>query len=72
MSELMIKLPEQQLPFFLALLERLSFVEVEQINGRRQTKEAFLEGFENSLIEAKLHLEGKIRLPKIEEVLNDL
>ena len=72
MSELMIKLPEQQLPFFLALLERLSFVEIEQINGRRQSKEAFLEGFESSLAEAKLHLEGKIRLPKIEEVLNEL
>jgi hypothetical protein len=72
MSELLIKLPDEQMPFFLALLERLNFVEVEQINGKSLTKTEFLVSFEESLMEAKLHLAGKLRLPKIEDVLNGI
>lgn len=72
MTELLVKLPENQVPFFMALLERLQFVEVEKVNGRRLSKEQFLRGFDDSLQEAKLHLEGKIRLSKIEDVLHEL
>jgi hypothetical protein len=72
MSELLVKLPDEQMPFFLALLERLNFVTVEQINGKSLTKTEYLEGFEESLLEAKLHLAGKIRLAKIEDVLNGI
>ena len=72
MTELIIKLPEHQVPFFMALLERLQFVEVEKINGEKQSKEQFLKDFDDALQEAKLHLQGKIRLPKIEEVLDEL
>ena len=72
MTKLIVKLPEHQVPFFMALLERLQFVEVEQINEKKQSKEQFLKDFDDSLLEAKLHLQGKIRLPKIEEVLDEL
>ncbi|MBK8425258.1 MAG: hypothetical protein IPL27_04415 [Lewinellaceae bacterium] len=72
MSELLVKLPEDQLPFFLALLERLQFVEIEQINGQKISKEQFLQEFEKSLRDAKLHLSGKVKLPKIEAVLDEL
>ena len=72
MTELIIKLPEHQVPFFMALLERLQFVEVEKINGEKQSKEQFLKDFDDALQEAKLHLQDKIRLPKIEEVLDEL
>ncbi len=72
MTELLIKLPEHQLPFFVALLERLQFVEIAQINGQQRSKEEFLRDFEASLQEAKLHLQGKVRLPRIETVLNEL
>ena len=72
MSELILKLPEEQLPFFLALLERLHFVEIEQINGQKRSKEQFLKEFEASLHEAKQHVAGKIRLTKIETVLDEL
>jgi hypothetical protein len=72
MTELIVKLPEHQVPFFMALLERLQFVEVEKINGEKRSKEQFLKDFDESLQEAKLHLQGKIRLPKIEEVLDEL
>lgn len=72
MTELIIKLPEHQVPFFMALLERLQFVEVQKINGEKRSKEQFLKDFDESLLEAKLHLQGKIRLPKIEEVLDEL
>jgi hypothetical protein len=58
--------------FFLALLERFDFVKIEQINGRKLSKTEFLENFEESLNEAKLHLTGKIKLPKIEDVLNGI
>lgn len=72
MTELLVKLPEHQVPFFVALLERLQFVEITQINGQQRSKEEFLREFEASLQEAKLHLQGKIRLPKIETVLDEL
>ena len=71
MSELLVKLPEDQLPFFLALLERLQFVEIEQINGQKISKEKFLQEFEQSLQDAKLHLAREIRLLKIETVLDE-
>lgn len=70
MTELTVKVPENQVSFFVALLERLQFVEIAHING--QSKEDFLRDFESSLQEAQLHLQGKIRLPKIETVLDEL
>jgi len=67
-----IKLPENQLPFFLDLLDRLNFVEVEKINGRKQSKEELFASLQKSLREVELHRQGKIKLPTIEEVLNEI
>ncbi len=72
MSELLLKLPEDQLPFFLALLERLNFVEIEQLNGQKISKKQFLEDFEGSLREAKMHFSGDVRLKNIQTVLDEL
>jgi hypothetical protein len=67
-----IKLPENQLPFFLDLLDRLNFVEIEKINGRKRSKEELFASLKKSLQEVELHRQGKIKLPTIEEVLNEI
>ncbi|MFN0034482.1 MAG: hypothetical protein ACKVUS_05395 [Saprospiraceae bacterium] len=72
MTELLIKLPEHQVPFFMALLKRLQFVKVEKIDGEKISKEQFLSDFEGALNDAQKHLQGKIRLPKIEEILDEV
>ncbi len=73
MVELTIKLPEQEMPFLLALLKRLNFVEFSATSSPVATSKAqFLDDFEQSLKDVKLHMEGKIKLPTIEEVLNEL
>ena len=72
MSELLLKLPEDQLPFFLALLERLKFVEVERIDGQRLSKEQFLDDLEAAAKQASKHLAGEMSLKNIKTVLDEL
>ena len=72
MSELLLKLPEEQLPFFLELLERLHFVEIEFVNGKKLSKKQFLDDFEASIEEANSHFEEKHSLAKIETVLDGI
>jgi hypothetical protein len=72
MVELQLTLPEEQLPAILAILERFSFVKIEQKEGRRRSKKEFLDDFEGSLKQAKLHLEGKIQLKNIQTILDEL
>lgn len=56
----------------MALLKRLQFVKVEKIDGEKISKEQFLSDFEGALNDAQKHLQGKIRLPKIEEILDEV
>jgi hypothetical protein len=72
MVELQLTLPEEQLPTILAILERFSFVKIEQVEGRKLTKKAFLEGIDESMNEVKLHLAGKIEMKNLQEVLDEL
>lgn len=72
MTEVLVKIPDHQLPFFIALLERLQFAEVEKVNGQQISKEVFLHQFEEAVREVKLHLEGKVQLRSLNEVLNEL
>lgn len=67
-----IKLPENQLSFFLQLIERLQFIEVERVNGQKRSKEELLASLRQSLLEVEMHRQGKIKLPTIEEVLHEL
>lgn len=67
-----IKLPESQLPFFLDLVERLDFLEVEKINGQKRSKEELFASLRKSLREVELHRQGKLKLPTIEEVLHEI
>ncbi len=72
MTEVLVKIPDSQLPFFLDLLELLQFAEIEEINSQKFSKKEFLNQFSEALNEAKLHLEGKVKLRPIKEVLNEL
>ncbi len=72
MTEVLVKIPDNQLPFFIDLLERLQFAEIEKINDQKFLKREFLNQFSEALSEAKQHLEGKAKLRPIKEVLNEL
>lgn len=67
-----IKLPEHQLSFFLQLIERLQFIEVERVNGQKRSKEELFASLRQSLLEIEMHRQGKIKLPTIEEVFHEL
>lgn len=67
-----IKLPENQLSFFLQLVERLQFIEVERVDGQKRSKAELLASLHQSLLEVEMHRQGKIKLPTIEEVLHEL
>ncbi len=54
MTEVLVKIPDSQLPFFIALLERLQFVEVESINGQPLSKKDFLDQFEAAIADSEL------------------
>jgi hypothetical protein len=72
MTEILVKIPDHQVSFFIALLQRLQFAEVEHVNGQKISKEIFLSQFEESVREANLHLQGKTQLRSLQEVLNEL
>jgi len=72
MTEVLVKIPDNQLPFFIDLLERLQFAEIEKINNQKYSKKEFMLQFEEAVTEAKLHFQGNIKLRPIKEVLNEL
>lgn len=72
MTEVLVKIPDNQLPFFIELLERLQFAEIEKIDNQEFLKKEFLFQFDEAVKEAKQHLQGNIKLQPINEVLNEL
>jgi hypothetical protein len=82
-EELVIRIKNRRKrKFLLELLDELDFVEVvESPNGKNgeQAKQKFtpeqqefIEGLKRSLREVELHQQGKIELPTLKEVLDEL
>ncbi len=42
MTEVLVKIPDNQLPFFIDLLERLQFAEIDKIDNQTFSKKEFL------------------------------
>jgi hypothetical protein len=80
MTELLINLPDEEMPFFMSLLERLDFVKVKQVEVKKASKtkvrtpeqQEFIDDLKVSLQEVELHLQGKIKLQTLEEALAEL
>jgi hypothetical protein len=80
MTELLINLPDEEMPFFMSLLERLDFVKVKQVEVKKTSKtkvrtpeqQEFIDDLKVSLQEVELHLQGKIKLQTLEEALAKL
>ena len=67
-----IRLPENQLSFFMDMIDRFQFIEVKKLNGEKRSKAELFASLRKSLNEVEMHRAGKIKLPTIEEVLNEL
>jgi hypothetical protein len=80
MTELLINLPDEEMPFFMSLLERLDFVKVKQVEVKKTSKtkvrtpeqQEFIDDLKVSLQEVELHLQGKIKLQSAREFLAEL
>ena len=64
--DLLINIPDKEVPFFMELLTKFDFVKVKQ---RENTQ--VLEGLENSLKQMKSMREGKLRKPSISELFDN-
>jgi hypothetical protein len=80
MTELLINLPDEEMPFFMSLLERLDFVKIKQVEVKKTSKtkvrtpeqQEFIDDLKVSLQEVELHLQGKIKLQSAREFLAEL
>ena len=71
MTSILVNVKEEKYEFFLELLESLDFAEIVQEEPER-TKEDFKNDLIEAVRDAKLHQQGKKKLPNIEDVLNEL
>lgn len=64
MKEITVSIPTPQFEFFMELLQKLQFAEVEKVIDKPQTlaQQAFEAALRESLEQAELHRQGKIKL----------
>ena len=66
MTQVILKVKDDKLSFFLELVENLGFVEIED------SKEAIMNNIKNGFEEMNLHKQGKLEATPIDEFLNEL
>ena len=75
MTELTISIPDSKLSFFCLLAKELDFVVVDKNKKTKKIttqQKKWIEDFKTSLNEVDLHLQGKIKLKTVEQLLNGL
>ncbi|MEO8568230.1 MAG: hypothetical protein ABI419_03820 [Ginsengibacter sp.] len=75
MEQIIIKIKDKKkIPFLKQLLKQMDFIEVVDSSAkkRKSRKKEILDGIEESVEQVKLHLEGKIKLRPLHELLDEL
>lgn len=75
MEQIIIKIKDKKkIPFLKQLLKQMDFIEVVDPSAkkRKSRKKEILDGIEESVEQVKLHLEGKIKLRPLHELLDEL
>ena len=67
-------MPDSQYPFFIELIKKLKFAKITAPKTKVVTpkQQEFIADLKQSLKEVDLHLEGKIKLQSLDELLNEL
>jgi len=75
MTEVVLRIPDNNLPFFMQLTKELDFVVVDEkktVKKLSAKQKKWVEGLVAGLKEVRLHQEGKIKLKTAKELLNEL
>ena len=73
MKQLTVTIPDNMYPFFLQLVENLSFVKVgDSSKDQEPSKKEILKGITDGLKEVKLHKQGKLKLKSAKQLLDEL
>ncbi len=75
MEQIIIKIKDKKkIAFLKQLLKQMDFIEVVDSSAkkRKSRKKEILDGIEESVEQVKLHLEGKIKLRPLHELLDEL
>ena len=75
MEQLIIKIKnKKEIPFLKKLLKQMDFVEVVDPSSKKKKsrKKEILDEIEESVEQVKLHLDGKIKLRPLQELLDEL
>ncbi len=75
MEQIIIKIKDKKkLPFLKQLLKQMDFIEIMDPSAKRKKsrKKEILDGIGESVEQVQLHLEGKIKLRPLQELLDEL
>lgn len=72
MKQVVLNIPDNKYPFFMALIKNLGFVKIADEVDLTKKQQAFVEGTKNSLEQVEQHLKGEIKLKSAEQLFNEL
>ncbi len=74
MKELIIEIPDNKIDFFIELIQNLSFVKIQKVDGKPLTiaQQEFIDELKSALDQSELHRQGKIKLKDARSFLLEL
>lgn len=72
MKQVTLNIPENKYPFFMELIESLSFVKVTKEIDLDKNQKDFVEGTKKSLKQVEQHLKGEIKLKSADKLFDEL
>ena len=74
MKEITIEVPDNKIDFFIELIQNLSFIKIQKIDGKPLTKaqQEFVDELKSALDQAELHQQGRIKLKDARSFLSEL
>ena len=75
MTEIVLNIPDNKLPFFIQLARELDFIVIDEKKTSKKLtakQKKLVEDFRVGLQEVDLHTQGKIKLKTAQQLLNEL
>ena len=75
MTEIVLKIPDNKLPFFMELAKELDFIVVDEKKTAKKLtakQKKWMNDFQTALNEVDLHTKGKIKLKTAQQLLDEL
>ena len=75
MTEIVLNIPDNKLPFFMQLARELDFIIIDEKKTSKKLtakQKKWVEAFKTGLNEVDLHMQGKIKLKTAQQLLDEL